>query len=205
MSDVRTEYDCGPDVSGKMLLQSFRLLVCLSLALLGGCFKINVFRAIKNAQFRPKTQFLNFNMGACTIERHSLKNSDVLTAVKDSPSACQFIVANPDAFRSNIAIRNLYGVSSDTTNPKQFHADLPIVYLAGQHKEYGTIGYQLNKRLEGVTMNDIHPEFRYLRGQPVYAGGPENSGSSFTMLHRKAGFPDNRYIITIVCVIRVFF
>eukprot|EP01032_Pedospumella_encystans_P015889 gene15889-18150_t len=87
-------------------------------------------------------------------------------------------------------MRKLYGI--DPADAQQFHAELPIIYLAGQHKEYGTIGYQLNKRLEGITMNDIHPELRYLRSQPVYAGGPEGSGSSFTMLHRKAGFPDNR-------------
>ena len=181
-----------------MFLQSFRLLVCLAFVLLGSCFLNNVLRSVVNA--RPKTQFRNFAIRTSTAKHSSLKSSDFITVVKDSPSACQFIVANPEAFRSNLPMRKLYGITADPAHAQQFHAELPIIYLAGQHKEYGTIGYQLNKRLEGITMNDIHPELRYLRSQPVYAGGPEGSGSSFTMLHRKAGFPDNRYKLSILCV-----
>lgn len=182
-----------------MFLQSFRLLICLAFIFLGSCFQNNLLRSVVNARIRPKTLFRNFAIRTSTTKHSSLKSSDFITVVKDSPSACQFIVANSEAFKSNLPVRKLYGITSDPAHAQQFHAELPIIYLAGQHKEYGTIGYQLNKRVESVTMNDIHPELRYLRSQPVYAGGPEGSGSSFTMLHRKAGFPDNRYKLSSFC------
>jgi putative AlgH/UPF0301 family transcriptional regulator len=72
-----------------------------------------------------------------------------------------------------------------------------VIYIADVHPEYGTLGFMLNRKSE-VTMNDLYPELRSLRKRPVYLGGVQNRGSSFTMVHKRAGFPDNRYALPIL-------
>jgi hypothetical protein len=44
-------------------------------------------------------------------------------------------------------------------------------------------------------MGDLNPELRSFRKRPVYLGGTQNKGTSFLMVHQKAGFPDNRFVL----------
>lgn len=67
-----------------------------------------------------------------------------------------------------------------------------MLYIADTHPEYGTLGLRLNERDPGRTMVDLFPALRSFRDRPIYLGGEVNSGSSFTMVHRKSGFPENR-------------
>jgi len=66
-------------------------------------------------------------------------------------------------------------------------------YIIDRHPEYGTLGFLLNKP-SGKLLGDenLHPELKFLRNRPVYFGGVQNRGSSFTMIHQKPGFPENR-------------
>ena len=68
---------------------------------------------------------------------------------------------------------------------------LPVIYLADIHQEYGTLGLQLNA-VSDKSLNDFHSALKMLRDRPVYNGGLQNRGSSFTMVHQKIGFPENR-------------
>ena len=113
-----------------------------------------------------------------------------------APSACQFIIANPAKFLKQPALLSQFNVKigdqSEEATVDYLVRALPVLYIADKHMEYGTLGYVLNKKCVDITMNDIYPNFRHLRHRPVYEGGPPNSGSSFTMVHRKVGFPENR-------------
>lgn len=116
--------------------------------------------------------------------------------VKAAPTPCRYVVANPKAFLEQPKIARLYGFDIDEiggldTSAERLAAHLPVIYVADVHTEYGTLGLMLNKR-SGLTMNDLHPELRSLRRAQVYLGGCQNKGSSFTMVHNKVGFPDNR-------------
>lgn len=173
-----------------MFTQCFRVFGFLSLSLAVNCFQRGAVRSFIFSKVRLK-QFWNVNIKERKLASYAIKPAGSVNCVNEFPSACQYIIANASAFESSLAMRKLYGVVEDPYSPQK--PELPIIYIAAQHKEYGTIGYYLNRRLERITMKDVHPELRYLREQPVYAGGPAGSGSTFTMLHRKAGFPDNRY------------
>ena len=78
-------------------------------------------------------------------------------------------------------------------NEEQLCQALPALYIAEIHPEYGVLGFQLNAK-SGKTMNDLYPAFRYLRTRPIYRGGCSPKGSAFYMIHRKQGFPDNRFL-----------
>ena len=119
----------------------------------------------------------------------------LVNVVKGAPTVNRFVVANPKAMLENPLIAKTVGLdfeTIDSTMPLSKLADeLPVIYIADVHPEYGTMGFMLNKRAD-VSMNDLHPEFRSFRSRTVYIGGTQNRGNSFTMLHRRQGFPDNR-------------
>lgn len=118
-----------------------------------------------------------------------------VNVAKTAPSICKFIVANPKALYDKPLIASSFGLDFDAMDPKapltSLAPLLPVIYIADVHSEYGTLGYMLNKP-SGKTMNDVMPELKTLRQQNLYLGGVQNRGSSFTMLHKKVGFPDNR-------------
>jgi putative AlgH/UPF0301 family transcriptional regulator len=143
----------------------------------------------------PVKEAINAVCGDVTdlAPKYLIPSTDI---VKSAPTPCRYVVANPKAFLEQPHIARLYGFDIDEiggldTPAERLAAHLPVIYVADVHTEYGTLGLALNKR-SGVTMNDLHPELRSLRRAQVYLGGCQNKGSSFTMVHKKVGFPDNR-------------
>ena len=118
-------------------------------------------------------------------DKHKFPNTDI---AKKAPTVCTYVIANPKAFFEKPRMAKAYGVDVENIDPKTPLADLakilPVIYVADVHTEYGTLGYQLNSR-SANTMNDISPELRSFRQTPVYLGGQQNKGSSFTMVHNK--------------------
>ena len=114
--------------------------------------------------------------------------------VTKSPTTCKFIIGNPKAFFENKETAKAYGIDFESYNRSTSLMDLaevlPVIYIADIHSEYGTLGFQLNRPL--TTMESLRPELKAFRKSPVFAGGVKNKGSSFTMVHKKAGFPENR-------------
>ena len=115
--------------------------------------------------------------------------------VKSAPTVCKYVVANPKAFFENPRIAKFYGFDIeeiDMDTPLDALGPLlPVIYVADVHQEYGTLGFILNK-LSDKTMQEVHPSMKSFRSRSIYLGGLHNKGSSFTMLHRKVGFPENR-------------
>ena len=130
---------------------------------------------------------LNAICGPChdLDEKYKFPNTDI---AKKAPTVCTYVIANPKAFFEKPRIAKAYGVDMESISPNtpldELAKLLPVVYIADVHTEYGTLGYQLNKRSEN-TMNDIFPELRSFRQTPVFLGGQQNKGSSFTMVHSK--------------------
>ena len=130
---------------------------------------------------------LNAICGPChdLDEKYKFPNTDI---AKKAPTVCTYVIANPKAFFEKPRIAKAYGVDMESISPntplEELAKLLPVVYIADVHTEYGTLGYQLNKRSEN-TMNDIFPELRSFRQTPVFLGGQQNKGSSFTMVHSK--------------------
>ena len=115
--------------------------------------------------------------------------------LKSAPTMCRFVLANPKAMYDEPLIAKSVGLDFSTLDPATpltaLAALLPVIYIAEVHPEYGTLGYILNKAA-GITLNEIMPEFRSFRNRPVYLGGVQSRGSSFTMVHSKTGFTENR-------------
>ncbi len=139
-------------------------------------------------------------LSAVCGDRSLLKNEyryddDVVNVVKGAPTVNRFVVANPKAMLENPLIAKAAGLDFDAIDPllplSKLAEELPVIYIADVHSEYGTMGFMLNKRAD-MSMNDIHPEFRSFRSRAVYLGGAQSRGNSFTMLHKRQGFPDNR-------------
>ena len=120
---------------------------------------------------------------------------NTVNVMKEIPTVNRFVVANPKAMLENPLIAKSVDLDFDTLDASmpltKLAEKLPVIYLADQHPEYGTLGFILNKMSE-KTMNDLNPEFRSFRQSSVYLGGTQNRGNSFTMLHRRHGFPENR-------------
>ncbi len=125
---------------------------------------------------------------------------------RSKPTINKYIIANPKAFFdvNNYDIVKNY-MDIDYCNKVMAEngmltidviRSLPIIYIADIHSEYGTLGFMLNKPSTKI-MNDVHPEYKSFRNRPIYEGGIQNKGSSFTMLHKKIGFPENRTFKTI--------
>ena len=117
--------------------------------------------------------------------KHLFPKTDI---AKKAPTVCTYVIGNPKAFFEKPRMAKAYGVDVDSIDPKTPLSDLakilPVVYVADVHTEYGTLGYQLNKRSQN-TMNDMSPELRSFRKTPIHLGGAQNKGSSFTMVHNK--------------------
>lgn len=129
-----------------------------------------------------------------------------MDVARSKPTINRYIIANPKAFfdANNYDIVKNY-MDIDYCNKIMMETgtltldvirSLPIIYIADIHSEYGTLGFMLNKP-SLKKMNDVHPEYKILRNRPIYEGGLQNKGSSFTMLHKKIGFPENRTFKTI--------
>lgn len=120
---------------------------------------------------------------------------DGVSIKKSVPGPGNFIIANPRAFIANPKIASLYGLEPEDFDPSKpltaLANILPIIYIADVHPEYGTVGFMLHKE-SGSTMGDLHPGLKRFRPQTIYLGGTQNRGSSFTMVHQKVGFPENR-------------
>ena len=120
---------------------------------------------------------------------------NTVSVMKEVPTVNRFVVANPKAMSENPEIAKSVGLDFDTLDPsmplEMLAEMLPVIYVADLHPEYGTMGFMLNKKSD-KTMNDVSPEFRSFRPSSVYLGGAQNRGNSFTMLHRRHGFPENR-------------
>lgn len=115
--------------------------------------------------------------------------------MKEMPTVNRFVVANPKAMMENPLIAKSVGLdfdAMDSSMPLSSLAEkLPVIYIGDMHPEYGTLGFLLSKKSD-KSMNDIKPELRSFRQTQVYIGGTQNRGNSFTMLHRRQGFPENR-------------
>jgi hypothetical protein len=94
-----------------------------------------------------------------------------------SPSACQYLVTN--------AARK--GLNEAACAPS-------VLYIADRNSHYGTLAFRLNKKISDANVGQIYPALQCLRSCPLYEGGPPNTGASLTMLHRRAGFSENRYL-----------
>lgn len=129
-----------------------------------------------------------------------------MDVARSKPTINKYVIANPKAFfdannydivKNYIDIDYCNKIIEETgTLTLDVIRLLPIIYIADIHSEYGTLGFMLNKP-STKTMNDIHPEYKIFRNRPIYEGGLQNKGSSFTMLHKKIGFPENRTFKTI--------
>lgn len=121
-----------------------------------------------------------------------IPNVDIITA---PPLVSNYIIANPKVFLEKPEIAVLYGFDvksfASSTPLEKLALELPIIYIADIHPEYGTLGFMLNK-LSPSSMMNLHPTLKSLRSRPIYKGGLQNKGSTFTMLHTKIGFPENR-------------
>lgn len=117
-----------------------------------------------------------------------------ISSVDGPPTVCKFVIANPRQFILNPTISKNYGfdwLSTDNQGLEELAAALPVIYLADQHSDYGNLGYMLNRK-SPKTVRDFYPGLKKLRDRPVYQGGVGERGSSFTMIHSKVGFPENR-------------
>jgi hypothetical protein len=94
-----------------------------------------------------------------------------------SPSACHYLVTNPARKSPNEAV----------SAPS-------VLYIADRNSHYGTLAFRLNKKLSNANVGQIYPALQCLHNCPLYEGGPPNTGASLTMLHRRAGFSENRYL-----------
>lgn len=136
--------------------------------------------------------------GTIDYDNPSLLESKI-SICKAAPTICHYVIANPVVFFQNPKIAALYGVDVDIIPKSTPLTDLarllPVIYIADNHPEYGMLGLQLNKK-SNYTLNTaydgIYSGLKTLRNRPVYIGGAQNRGSSFTMVHRKVGFPENR-------------
>mmetsp|Transcript_14226 Transcript_14226/g.23676 ORF Transcript_14226/g.23676 Transcript_14226/m.23676 type:complete len:316 (+) Transcript_14226:72-1019(+) len=119
-----------------------------------------------------------------------------VSIARKSPTVCQFIIANPVNFFKNPDFASQYGVDMDSIDKTEALGKLgemlPVIYVADTHPEYGTVGFMLNKRSPETVDALYGGGLRCFRDRPLYIGGLSKKGSSFTMIHRIAGFPENR-------------
>eukprot|EP01031_Cornospumella_fuschlensis_P031937 gene31937-38613_t len=122
---------------------------------------------------------------------------DNVNLIKKEPTINQFVIANPKAFLDQPDIAKKYGVDFTLVKPGEkidltlLARMLPVIYVADWHKDYGSLGLQLNN-LSPFSMNEFYPSLRAFRTRPVYKGGAEQKGAAFLMVHSKVGFPENR-------------
>lgn len=116
---------------------------------------------------------------------------------KGSPTVGKFIIANPKGFFGKPIVAKSHGFDvgslSSSASLESLDYQLPIVYIADIHPEYGTLGYMLHRESANTSMASLYPSLKSFRTRPIYLGGVRTMGSAFTMLHRKVGFPENRF------------
>ena len=115
---------------------------------------------------------------------------------RNPPSVGRFLIANPKSFFQKTILAKSHGLDVTSIPPtsslESLSYQLPVVYIADIHPEYGTLGFMLHRESVNTSMSALFPSLRTFRSRPIYAGGVREAGSSFTMLHRKVGFPENR-------------
>ena len=182
-------------LSAMFVLPTFAMALQSSLGSSRNRVRMTMTLTAENLLSLPVKEAINAVCGPVDdlAKKHLIPNTSI---VKSAPTPCQYIIANPKAFLEQPKIAKLYGFDIDeiggmSTPAEKLAKYLPVIYIADVHPEYGTLGFALNKH-SGKTMNDFNPELRSLRRAKVYLGGAQNKGSSFTMVHRKVGFPENR-------------
>lgn len=130
--------------------------------------------------------------------RENVQNEsfEKVNLLKTEPGINRFIIANPKIFFQKPEISRLYCDSdinqwNQTTTLKSLANILPVIYIAETHPEFGTLGFMLH-RFSGKTVESYFPAHKPFRKCKVYEGGTQKRGNSFTMLHKKIGFPENR-------------
>ncbi len=111
------------------------------------------------------------------------------------PLVTRFLVPSPYHFLMQPELAKQYGLDFLRLHPnvtmRQLGYFLPVIYLADELREFGTLGLTVN-RLASTTMMDLYPTLKKLRDRPIYQGGSMKRGNALTMVHRIAGFPENR-------------
>lgn len=114
----------------------------------------------------------------------------------DGPMTSSFLIANPLGFLSRPELAKEYGCDleklTDPTDCSALAPLLPVIYVASDHRQYGTLGLQLN-RLLPATLGKWFPSLRHIREEKVYEGGAMGKGLSFLMVHQITGIPGSRY------------
>lgn len=134
------------------------------------------------AAFHPLRQRSGLRIRPLSLKaalKDLIDNAAVRRSTTSTPTSCQFLLEK---------------MHTNTNNPSTKLREVPrVVYLADKHLEYGTLGFVLNHRKLGSTVGDLYPSLKHMRHRPLFDGGPRNSGAAFTMIHRRVGFPENRY------------
>jgi putative AlgH/UPF0301 family transcriptional regulator len=117
-----------------------------------------------------------------------------------SPTINRYVIANPLHFFKDKQLLDAFGINLEEIEA-QFVSQgklsilakfLPVVYIANVHSEFGWLGFQLNLRRAGETVEELFPYLKVIRDQPLYRGGAKMQGSAWYMLHRRKDFPENR-------------
>lgn len=138
-------------------------------------------------------------LGAICGPKESIEESLLFPEVaiqKQAPGPTKYIIANPKTFLQKPQVAKLYGLDLKDIKPSTklttLAHQLPVIYIADVHPEYGTVGFALNKESTDSKMSEKHAGLKSFRDRAIYLGGADKRGSSFTMVHQKAGFPENR-------------
>ena len=165
------------------------IFLCLAVQ---GAWGVHVIGDLPKLTTKAALQAVCGPMPTSVSDDYLYKDVDI---VKSAPTVCRFVLGNPKALFENPLIAKSVGLDFASMDPATpltaLAAMLPVAYVADWHSDYGTLGFMLNKP-SGQSMNDIKPEMKAFRSRPVYLGGLNNRGNSFTMMHAKAGFPENR-------------
>jgi hypothetical protein len=111
------------------------------------------------------------------------------------PLVTRFLIPNPHKFLCQPELAKLYGLDlyrlPRNITMRQLGYFLPIVYIADEQRDFGSLGLILNRKSPNSMMS-LYPTLKRLRERPIYEGGAMKCGNVFTMVHRIAGFPANR-------------
>lgn len=117
---------------------------------------------------------------------HSFSTFPNVTLYPQEPTICRYIIPNPLSCLRNPRFFEYHGLSIQDIRT------WPVIYIANINKDYGTLGLMINQLAE-VNVGNLYPAYRKLRNQPLFLGGKNRKGASLLMIHRKTGFPENRY------------
>jgi hypothetical protein len=147
------------------------------------------------AQARVMTEGKIMEAVLCNRSKSPTSNVYPEVSMLDSPLVTSFVVANPVGFIRQPATAAQFGLDWNKLPPtlslSQLSYFLPVIYLADVNSDLGTLGLALHQ-LAHQHMRDVFPSLRVLRDKPLFLGGCQQRGASFSMVHRIAGFPENR-------------